>query len=87
MDDLLRQYRRAARLKDVDECLRCLRLIVARPPGGSDWREDLEALEAQWMDHAQEQFPVWIKNGDTSFLERVLQELTSFSSTTKRNQF
>ncbi|HBA84225.1 MAG TPA: hypothetical protein DCZ95_09055 [Verrucomicrobia bacterium] len=75
MEDLLRQYRRAARLNDWPECLRCLRQMVAVPNDGVAWQPDLDALETRIMDDIRDQLPAWIEKGRIDDMEQALKEL------------
>ncbi len=84
MEDLLRTYRRAARLNDWPECLRCLRKLVALPENGIEWQSDLDALETRIMDEIRDQLTGWIEQGRAAALEQALVELSAFTDTPRQ---
>jgi hypothetical protein len=84
MEDLLRKYRRAARLNDWAECLRCLRQMVSVSDEGIEWQRDLDELEAQAMDGIRDHLPAWIEAGNTAAMEQALVELAACSDAARR---
>jgi len=75
--ELLREYRTAARQKNLRHCIWLLRRLRQKDPGNSGYERDMKEFEHRRVDEIRHEFAEALKQNDESSIRRLVDEATA----------